>query len=132
LAGGVSGQPPTGTVWRGVEGVRVPLTGNDVAGCAHRAGDEARLAHGRLDRTLARDPDVPAEMVLLLRKVVVTVDPLDLLELLTDPVRETADDAVHHLLAVKQRELLRPQQVSDVRIELVGALLEIGEVFVRQ
>ena len=42
------------------------------------------------------------------------------------------EHAVHHLVAIEARELLRPVQVANVIVELLGALGEVGEVAVGQ
>ena len=60
------------------------------------------------------------------------IDRLGLLHRLADPLLHAVDHAVHHLLAVQQREVLRPAQVPDVGPELVGTLGQVGQVGVGQ
>jgi hypothetical protein len=71
-------------------------------------------------------------MTLLLREVVVTVDPLLFHDGRTHPLGDLADDAIHHLLTVEQGEVLRPAQLADVGVELIGSLHEVGQVTVGQ
>src|ERR1017187_3579915 len=52
--------------------------------------------------------------------------------MLPDPGREAVDDAVHHLLTVQQREMLRPAQIPQVGAELVGALGQVSQIRVGQ
>src|SRR4029453_15080401 len=94
-------------------------------------GDQARYTLGGVDGALARQPHLLAEVLLPGRVVVVAPRPLLLLDR-TVPRGEAGDDAVHHLVAVGQRELLRPPQLADVGPELVGALDQVREVVVGQ
>ena len=114
--------------------IAILLADDDVAARAHRAGDHRPVVLPRLDRALARDPDVAAEMVFLLREVVMRVDPLELeLGLVPSRRRRPADlgqHAVHHLVAVVKRELLRPVQVAHVRRECGVVFGQIGQVAV--
>ena len=71
-------------------------------------------------------------MVLPLGEVVVAVDPFGLPDRAAGPGFKLPDHAVHHLLAVEQGEVLRPPQLGDVPVELRRALLEVGEIAVRQ
>ena len=74
----------------------------------------------------ARDPDVLPEVMLHLREIVVAIDALALelgfvAGLAIDVTAQLAEHAVHHLLAIEQRKMLRPMQVAQVVIELLGA-----------
>ena len=71
-------------------------------------------------------------MLLLLGVVVVALHPLQLADRLAHEVGEALHDAVHHLVAVGQRVVLRPAQLPDVGPELVGALHQIRQVEVGQ
>ena len=76
-------------------------------------------------------------MVLLLREVVVGIDPLKLQRLVApflamDGKADLRQHAVHHLVAVVQSELLGPVQVADVRREGGMVLRQIGEIPVRE
>ena len=116
---------------RGVEGLGVAPAAHDVAARAHRAGYQAELPFARLDCALARYENVLAEVVLALGEVVVALDALDDLEIAA-AVLHQPQDALHHLLAVQQRELLRPFKVGDVLVEFGRAFTKVCEVGVRQ
>src|SRR2546421_6854452 len=110
-----------GPVRRRVQGEPVSLAHHHVRQVAHRTGDEARHALGRVDGPLARQPHLLAEMLLPRRVVVVALHAFEFLDR-TVPPGETGQQAVHHLVPVDPRELLRPAQFPDVRPELVGPL----------
>src|ERR1019366_3045593 len=119
-------------VRRGVQREAVALADHDVRTGAHRAGNQPGRALTRVDRALPGQPYVLSEMLFLGRVIVVTVHRLGELDVTADPGREAVDDAVHHLLAVQQREMLRPAQIPDVVPELNGPLDQVGEVGVGQ
>src|SRR5579862_3465992 len=141
--------PPSRAVRRGLERLRIAEPADDVAARAHRTGNHAAHAFAGFYGAFARDPDVVAEVTLDLREVVVAIDALDLqfavfrgvgpalgpelapvfgAALAVDVMAQLAQHAVHHLFAIEQRELLRPFQVAQVIVELLGAFLEIGEI----
>jgi len=63
-----------------------------------------------------------------LGEVVVAVDALGLHDPGAGPLAHARRDAVHHLLAVEQGEVLCPPQLGEVGVELGGALDEVGQV----
>ena len=101
---------------------------DDVGRRAHRAGDQAAHALAGVDRALAGQPHVLAEVLLALGVVVVAVEIVGALDRRVPTCREAVDDAVHHLLAVEVGEPLRPPQRLHVAPELRLALDEVGEV----
>lgn len=116
----------------GVQRHRLPLPLDDVAGGAHRSGDQAGQPLVGLDGSLAGHPDILAEVGLAFGEVVVAVDALEFEHVLTHRLREFGDGALHHLLTVQQGEVLSPLQFRDVVAELARALDEVGEVGVGQ
>ena len=127
-AGPAPGVGAPGTVRRGVQGELAAQALDDVRRGAHRARDQARLARTGGDGALAREPHLPAEVLLALGVVVVAVDLLQPLHPGAGPPLEAGHHPVHHLLAVEQRVGLRPAHLAHVVVELVGALLEVGQV----
>ena len=113
------------------------LADDDVAAGAHRAGNHRPAVFRRFDRAFARHPDAAAEMLFGLREVVMRVDPLQLQVLLmaVRAVRGEADfrqHAVHHLVAIVQRELLRPDQIAEVRGKCGMLLGKVSEITIGQ
>ena len=118
----------------------IPLPGHHVGCGPHRAGDEPGLALGRVDRPLAGQPHVPgpparpglpvAHQVAahLLGVVVVALDRLLRQHVPAHETGQALRRPCHHLLAVQQREVLRPAQIPQVGPELGGAFDQVGQV----
>ena len=126
---------PPGAMRGGVKAHRMFLADDDVAASAHRAGNHRPIASARLDGPLAGDPDAAAEMLLFLREVVMRIDSLQLqrrrvLVLAVHRVPHLRQHAVHHLVAIVQRELLRPVQVAEIGRKRGMVLRQIREVAV--
>ncbi len=116
----------------GLERRYVSLPDDDVTRRPHRTGDEPGRALVCLDRTLTAQPHTPAHVELLLGEVVVAVDPLDFVDdrglAVSHEMREVLHDAVHHLFAVEQSEVLSPVEIGDVRVEFGCLLDQVGKI----
>src|SRR5215472_15201798 len=121
-----------GPMRRAAECQLVPLAGHDVRASAHRAGDQAPNALVGVNRTLAGQPHLTAEVLLSLGVVVMTINHFVRDNGRAHEVGQAVQHAAHHLLAVEQRELLRPAQVADVLLELRGVLTQVGKVRIGQ
>ena len=130
-------EPSSCPVRCGVKRHGVLQAGDDVALRAHASGNHAPLPVAHLNRPLASDPDVGPHVVLFLGEIMVALDSfllnLPLVPaLLEKQVGQLSHHAVHHLLAVEQRELLRPEEITNIIPELQRPLYEVGQGRVRQ
>jgi hypothetical protein len=105
------------------EAFRVAFATNDVRTRPHAPGDDAHIAFAGANGTFARHQDVLSIVALARHIVVVAIDRLQ-------PRKERAHFAgtshrvnhlLHHQIAVRPREVLRPLYGFDVIFEVLRA-----------
>ena len=99
-----------------VVGQGVAQSRHDKAAVSHAARDDTIVALASPDSALAGYPDPPSTVLLLLREVVVTVDPL-YLATLTHKGEQGLQGGIHHDLPVLQGVGLDPQHIANVGLE---------------